>query len=161
MDSIISYFNGEKFQCLIGAVGSVLCIALSVYSLFLQKPILKGLAFTVIPIAILLLAVCIGVIARTPKDIKRVTTYYQETPEKIKTEELPRMEKVINSFSILKKVEIALFLIGLVGVVLFWRNEMIRGISLGLIIMACALYSFDHIAQTRGKGYVQYLNSLS
>lgn len=161
MDSIISYFNGEKFQCLIGAIGTVAGIAFSAYFLYMQKPFFKGLAFTIIPLALLLLAICVGVIIRTPNDIKRVTTYFQETPEKVKAEELPRMEKVIKSFSILKKVEIALFVIGLIMLALFWQKEMVRGIAVGLLIMSSALYTFDHIAEARGKGYIQYLNKLN
>jgi len=70
------------------------------------------------------------------------------------------MEKVIKSFIIIKKVEIAIFIIGLALAIIFWRNELIRGIAVGLLIMSVSLYTFDHIAESRGEAYVQFLKSL-
>ena len=160
MDNIISYFNDEKLQCLIGAIFSVICIAASAYFLFHQKPFLKGIAYTVIPLSILLLSICIGVIFRVPKDIERVTTFQRETPKNIQIEEIPRMEKVLKSFNFIKKVEIALLVIGLILTVLFWRNELIRGVAIGLVIMGISLYTFDYIAESRGETYVRFLKSL-
>lgn len=160
MDNIITYFNGEKLQCMIGAIISVICIAASVYFLFLQKPFLRGIAYAVIPLSILLLAICLGVIFRTPKDIDRVTIFQKENPKNIQVEEIPRMEKVMKSFNIIKKVEIALVVIGLFLTVIFWRNELIRGIAIGLVVMGISLYTFDHIAESRGDTYLLFLKSL-
>ncbi|MEQ8325321.1 MAG: hypothetical protein RID18_00175 [Cytophagales bacterium] len=160
MDHFTTYFNGEKLQCIAGAVFSLIGIAASVYFLFLQKPVLKGLAYAIIPLSILLLIICIGVIVRTPKDLARLTTYQEENPKNIQIEEIPRMEKVMKSFGIVKKVELAFFLIGTVLTAIFWRNELIKGIGIGLIIMGVCLYAFDHIAESRGKMYVQLLKSL-
>ena len=160
MDNIISYFNGEKLQCLLGALLSVIFIAVSVYLLFLQKPFFKGIAYTVLPLAILLLTICVGVIFRTPKDIERVTTFLKDTPQNIQVEEIPRLEKVMKSFTIIKKVEIVLLIIGLLLTVLLCQNELFRGIGIGLIIMGISLYTFDHFAEARGEIYMRYLKSL-
>jgi len=160
MDNITLYFNDEKLQCLIGAIVSVILIAASVYFLFLQKPMLKGIAYTVIPLSTLLIIICVGVIFRTPKDIKRVTKFQIETPQKIQTEEIPRMEKVMKSFNIIKNVELVLLAIGLVILVVFWKNEQLRGIGIGIIIMSISLYTFDHIAEARGENYIRFLKSL-
>lgn len=72
MDQIVKYFEGEKLQCIIGAIVSIISISLSVYFLFMQKPVFKGVAYTFIPLSLFLLAICVGVILRTPKDIERV-----------------------------------------------------------------------------------------
>lgn len=160
MDSIIAYFNGEKVQCTIGAIASIIFIASSISFLFQQKIFLKGIAYSTIPLSILLLVICVGVILRTSKDIERVSTFYKETPKSIQVEEIPRMEKVIKSFNIIKKVEIAIFIIGLALMIIFWRNELIRGVAVGLLIMSISLYTFDHIAESRGEAYVQFLKSL-
>jgi len=160
MDSITTYFNGEKFQCTIGAIASMLFIASSIFFLFQQKLFLKGIAYSTIPISILLLVICVGVIFRTSKDIERVSTFYREKPESIQVEEIPRMEKVIKSFNIIKKVEIVIFIIGLALAIIFWRNELIRGVAVGLLIMSVSLYTFDHIAESRGVTYIQFLKSL-
>ena len=102
MDSVLNYFNGEKIQCLIGLVISIAFIITSAYFLSTQKALLNGMAYSILPLAILLSIICIGVIVRVPKDIERVTTYYKEESVKLHTEELPRMEKVMKNFSIIK-----------------------------------------------------------
>lgn len=160
MDNIIAYFDGEKIQCLIGAINSAIFILASVYFLFLEKPFLKGLAYTIIPLSGLLLIICISVIARVPSDIARVTTFYQETPENIQTEEIPRMESVMKSFGIIKKVEMALTAIGLILMVVFRQNELVLGVATGLIVMGFILLLFDHIAESRGEIYIQFLNTI-
>ena len=160
MDNVIAYFNGEKLQCSVGAIVSIIVIAISIVFLFQQKPFLKGLSYAAIPLSVLLLSVCIGVVFRTAKDIERVSIFRKETPERIQTDEIPRMEKVMKSFNIIKKVEIVVFIMGLVLAVLFWRNELVRGVAIGLVIMGASLYVFDHIAEYRGEKYIQFLKSL-
>lgn len=160
MDSIIQYFNGEKLQCIVGVVISLICIALSAYFLVTQNPFLKGIAYSFLPISLFLLIICVSVILRTPGDIERVTNFHQEEPTKIQSEELPRMEKVMKSFGIIKNVELGLFLIGVVLIVMFWQNPLIRGIAAGLIIQGVVMYLFDHVAESRGEIYVSYLKSL-
>lgn len=160
MDSIVQYFNGEKLQCIVGVVISLVSIALSAYFLATQTPLVKGMAYSFLPISLLLLAICVSVILRTPGDVERVTRFYQEQPAKIQTEELPRMEKVMKSFGIIKNVELGLFLIGVVSIVLFWQNPLVRGISAGLVVQCTVMYLFDHVAESRGEVYVNYLKSL-
>ena len=160
MDNIIAYFQGEKLQCLVGAFVSIIFIAFSIFFLFQQKAFLKGIAYATIPLAILLLIICVGVVYRTSTDIERVRTFYKETPQSIQADEIPRMEKVMKSFGIIKKVEIAIFMIGLALTVIFWQNEWIRGVAFGLFIMSASLYAFDHIAESRGESYIQFLHSL-
>ncbi|MBI1268614.1 MAG: hypothetical protein GC193_14425, partial [Cryomorphaceae bacterium] len=98
MDNVIRYFSGEKLQCSIGILLGLLSLALSVYFIALNDIFLKGIAFAFIPLSTLLLAICIGIVLRTPKDLKRVSTYYENEPMKLQTDELARMEKVIKSF---------------------------------------------------------------
>jgi len=160
MDSIISYFHGEKLQCGIGAILSVFFITVSIILLFQQKAFCKGLAFTIIPFSMLLLFICIGVIVRTSKDIERMTTFYKEKPMSIQSEEIPRMEKVIKNFTIIKNVELVILIIGFAMTFLYWSNELIRGVAVGLLIMGISLYTFDYIAESRGKAYIQFLKTM-
>ncbi|MCB0425129.1 MAG: hypothetical protein KDD13_10880 [Mangrovimonas sp.] len=159
MDSVLNYFNGEKIQCLIGLVISIAFIITSAYFLSTQKALLNGMAYSILPLAILLSIICIGVIVRVPKDIERVTTYYKEESVKLHTEELPRMEKVMKNFSIIKKIEIGVFLVGLVLVFMFWGNGLIKGVALGLIIQGIILFLFDYVAESRGVIYINFLKS--
>lgn len=76
------------------------------------------------------------------------------------TEELSRMEKVIRSFKLIKKIEIAIFLLGLLLVILFWRQDLIKGIALGLILQGVIMYIFDDVAESRGEIYMDFLKSI-
>lgn len=160
METITTYFNGEKIQCAIGAIVSIIFIASSIFFLFQQKAFLKGMAFVAIPLSTILLIICIGVLFKNAKDMARVTAFKKETPDKIQSEEIPRMEKVMQSFNVVKKVEIVFLILGLVLTVIFWRNELIRGVGVGLVVMGVSLYLFDHIAESRGETYIQFLKSL-
>lgn len=160
MNNIEKYFEGEKLQCTLGIIISVLSISLSLYFLSQQKPLLNGTAYSFLPFSVLLLAICIGIVARTPKDIKRVTEAYQTAPQNMLKDELPRMERVMNNFTIIKKVEMVLFLAGLLLAVFFWKNDLVKGIAIGLMVQCAMLYLFDYTASKRGKAYFEFLQSL-
>jgi membrane glycosyltransferase len=160
MDNIEKYFDGEKLQCILGIIIGSVCILTSIYFLFLQKPLLKGLAYSVIPLSVLLLTICIGIVIRTPKDIERVTTFYKVEPQKMQIDELPRMEKVMKTFMLIMKVEIFIFAVGLLLATFFWKYELVKGIAIGLMVLSSAFYLFDHLAAKRGETYLEFLKSL-
>lgn len=160
MDNVITYFNGEKLQCSIGAIVSITFIAVAIFFLIQDNSILKGMAYVVVPLSVLLLAICVAVIFRTSGDIKRVTTFYRESAERIRQDEIPRMEKVMKSFNTIIKIEIAILIIGLFLIVFFGKNEWIRGVAAGLIMMGLLLFIFDYVAAARGEKYLMYLKSL-
>lgn len=158
MNNINSYFNGERIQCIIGLILSLIFIAVSVYFLAQGKAFLKGFAYAAIPLSSLLIIICTAVIVRTPKDIKRVIAMELST-EQVQQEEIPRMEKVMKSFALIKKVEIGFIVLGIVLMLAFKNNELVRGIALALILEGITLYLFDHIAEARGKIYMEFLMS--
>lgn len=160
MNNIEKYFAGERLQCTLGIIVAIIFISLSAYFLFLQKPLLRGMSYSFIPLSVLLFAICLGVVIRTPKDIDRVTTLYNTEPQKMQTTELVRMEKVMKSFTVIKMVEIIFLVVGLVLMMFFWKNDLMKGIALGLMILSAVLYLFDFIAAERGKLYVEILKSL-
>ncbi|TND01807.1 MAG: hypothetical protein FD123_4183 [Bacteroidetes bacterium] len=160
MNNIEKYFAGEKLQCTIGIILSFISIALSVYFLALHKPLLRGISFVFIPLSVLLLIICIGVVTRTPKDIERITGFYKTEPQKIQTDELPRMEKVMKNFTLIKRIELCFFTAGLLLTIFFGKNDLIKGIAIGLMIQGAILYLFDYSAEVRGKVYFEFLKSL-
>jgi hypothetical protein len=101
MNHIEKYFADENFQCLIGIGISLVSIGLAFYFTYTGKPMLKGVSYPFFAISFILLLSCAGVVWRTPKDIKRLGGFYQAEPAKLKTAELPRMEKVMTSFKII------------------------------------------------------------
>ncbi len=160
MDSILKYFAGEKLQCSIGILVGLLGLGLAIYFIYLNKPMLKGVAYVFIPLSLLLLAICIGIVLRTPKDITRVTTFYETEPAKMLTDELPRMEKVMQNFPVIKAVELGFILIGLCLWLFFARNALFKGIGLGLVLQGVMLFGFDYFAHARGKVYFEYLKTM-
>ncbi|MFN3999422.1 DUF6992 family protein [Algoriphagus sp.] len=160
MDNIIKYFSGEKLQCSIGILIGLMGLGLSVYFIYLNKVVFKGVAFAFIPLSILLLVICVGIVIRTPKDVKRVGTYYEIEPSKMQTEELPRMEKVMKIFPVAKMVEIGFIIVGIFLVLVFMKNDLLKGIGIGLIIQGVMLFGFDHFAESRAKIYFEFLNSI-
>lgn len=160
MNSIEKYFNGERLQSTAGIVIAVVCIAISIYFLFLQKNLPRGVSYSFLPLSVLLLVICVGIVIRTPKDIERVTTFYKTEPSKLQTDELPRMQRVMRNFTVIKKVEICFFIAGLLLAAFFWKNDLVKGIALGLMIQGVILYLFDHFAEARGKVYFEFLESL-
>jgi membrane glycosyltransferase len=160
MDNIQKYFDGEKLQCILGIIIGSVCILTSIYFLFLQKPMLKGVAYSVIPLSILLLTICIGIVIRTPNDLERVITFYKDEPQKIQTDELPRMEKVMKNFAMIMKVEIFIFAVGLLLATFFWKYELVKGVAIGLMLSSSVFYLFDYIAAKRGETYLEFLKSL-
>lgn len=161
MKEIELYFSGEKWQCVIGAVLAIGFIALSVYFLKLGTPFHKGFAYVCIPFMLILIAICISIIVRTPKDLQRVIGFYQTEPAKIKTEELPRMQKVMKLFSTAKKIELLFFALGLVLAIIFWKNDLVRGMAVAVMILGVAFYTFDFSAEFRAKPYKIFLESVN
>jgi hypothetical protein len=160
MDNILKYFAGEKMQCTIGVMISIVFIATSIYFLFQDKPFYKGTAYVSLPLAFFLLIICSAVLVRTPKDIERVTTSYEKSPDKLQSEELARMEKVMYSFGIIKKVEIGILILGIILAIVFWRNALWQGVGVGLVVQGIALYQFDYFAELRGAEYISFLQSI-
>jgi hypothetical protein len=160
MDSIISYFNGEKVLCTVGTIAAIIFIASSIFFLFQQKVLLKGMAYAVIPLATLLLIVCLGVLFGVSNHSSRVTTFWNDSPQKIQSDEIPRVEQVMKTFSILMKVELAIGLLGLILAIVWWKNELIKGIAIGLILMGLTLFTFDFIAESRAEKYLIHLKSI-
>ncbi len=161
MTPIEEYFTGEKVQCTIGIIIAAASIATALFLLLQVKTnFSKGVAYPFLAISVVLSAICIGVVFRSSKDIQRVNRFIEQDQSKIQADEIPRMEKVMRNFKIIKWGEICVFVIGL-GLFLFSPNAtLIKGVGLGLIIQAIMMYCFDFFAEHRGKIYWDFLQSL-
>jgi len=160
MEPIHKYFNGESFQCQVGIGVALVCMLMAAAFIWTGKPILKGMAYPFILIPLGLLIICTTIVMRTPKDLQRVTTFYQSAPEKLKTEELPRMEKVMAGFKTLKRIEIVVGGIGLLLFLLLWNKPFWSGVGLGLFGQGIIMLCFDIIAEARGKIYLEFLQTV-
>ncbi len=100
---------------------------------------------------------------RSPEDKIGAQYYMMHNPQKIKTEELPRMEKVMKNFKIYKWVEIVLIICSLTLFIVFYRSPQTfwKGLALGLLIQTSIVLSLDLIAEKRGQIYIEKLQQIN
>jgi hypothetical protein len=111
-------------------------------------------------VSILEIIVGISLIYRSPKDIIRVENYIKNEQFKIKTDEIPRMEKVMKNFVFYRYLEIALILIGVILYFASTDSDFWGGLGFGLFIQASIVLTLDYFAERRGFIYLEYLNSI-
>jgi hypothetical protein len=162
MKQISTYFNAEKSESVLFIAAGIAAIILSVYFFIkLKQPFYNGIAFSLIAIALIQLTVGTTVYLRSPKDIIRVNNIMETNKTKIATEEIPRMKAVMKSFALYKWIEIALILVGICLFFYFKQPSLWKGIGLGLFIQAAIMLLLDFFAESRGKVYVDYLQSVA
>ena len=159
-----TYFTEEKIESLFILIIGITSIILALIFLSIIKySFYKGLAFPLLIIGIIQLSVGSIIVKRSPKDIIRVEKIIKESPQKIGTEELPRMEKVIKNFRIYFWIEILFMLTGIIFFIYFYSSKQTfwKGLGLGLLIQATLLLSLDLIAKDRAVKFVDQLTKIS
>ena len=161
MDSISKYFNAEKNESILFIVIGVLALCISSYFIFkLKQHYFNGMSYSFIAIALIQITVGLSIFIRSPKDILRVNQIVQTNKTAIKTDEIPRMNKVMSNFILYRWIEIALIVVGIVLYFVFQTSSIYKGIGLGLIIQSSFMLILDYFAENRGKIYLEYLKSL-
>jgi fatty-acid desaturase len=120
----------------------------------------KGLAIPLLFFSLVQIAIGTIIYTRSPKDNLRVEYILKNEPEKIKTEEIPRMEKVMNNFVYYRYFEIAMILFGVILMFSLTNYGFWKGFGLGLFIQCALLLSLDFFAEKRGHRYTQYLQTV-
>ena len=159
MNSVLTYFNGEKWESYLFLLLGVLSILMSIYLLFVLKTSFwKGVAIPFILVGILELVVGYTIVRRSPVDILRVEKMINDEPQKIASEEIPRMEKVMSNFKVFRIAEIILIGIGILLMYHTLNDTFSRGLGLGLFFQASTVLSLDFFAERRGHMYLEFLN---
>jgi hypothetical protein len=158
MDTVSSYFSAERIESLVFIAVSVLALAAAAGCvLVLRKPFFSGLALTLSVVAALQLIVGITIYQRSPQDTVRVQQMLQSSPQRIQSEEVPRMRVVMRNFRIYLVVEVALLLISLVVLTSATHGTFLRGAAIGMAIQAASTAVLDLIAAQRGDAYLSWL----
>lgn len=158
MNPVIKYFSGEKAESYIFILIGIVAFVMALYFIFgLKVSFWKGVAIPFIIVICLEFVVGYTIVTRSPRDIKRVENFIKNEPEKIKNEEIPRMERVMSNFVIFRYVEITLIILGIVLIYSSVNDTFWRGIGLGLFIQSCIVLSLDFFAERRGHFYMEYL----
>ncbi|MCE2786897.1 MAG: hypothetical protein LW692_02875 [Sphingobacteriales bacterium] len=161
METITKYFNAEKYEGVLFVLTGVLAIAIATYSLTkIKVPFYNGLAYPLIAVAIIQIVVGSAVYFRSPQDIKRMDNFIKTDKAAVKTIEIPRMQLVMRNFVLYRWIELALLLAGLSLVIGIQTMNLWKGIGCGLSVQAGLMLLLDFFAESRGKVYLNYLQSL-
>ncbi len=161
MEPVLKYFNAERAWCWFGLITTIVATLVAIYFLTkLRQPFYNGMGYAFIVLSIVLGSICVSVIARAPKDISRVTSIIQSLRSDLKTTEIPRMIAVQKNFNVFITGEIVLILICAAALFLLSGDSTWRGVAGGVLLYAVYLMAFDTIARSRGKDYLEFLNSL-
>lgn len=161
MTAIEKYFNAEKAESMLFIISGVLAILFSIYFYFIMKEnFWKGLAIPFLFFSIIQIVIGATIYLRSPKDCLRVVNSIKNEPQKIQTEEIPRMKKVLKNFVLYRYFEITMIILGILLISTLSNYIFWKGFGFGLIIQCTLLLSLDFFAEKRGKIYSQYLQSI-
>ncbi len=158
---IEKYFIGEKQESLLFlGIGIAAVFTALIFFFLLKENFYKGAAIPLLLVGIILGIVGYTVYKRSDDDRIRNVYAYDMNPSELKENELPRMEKVMKNFVLIRWVEIFLFIIGAALYIYFIRDftkDFWRGLGLALAVMAVIALAADYFAESRGKTYIKGL----
>jgi hypothetical protein len=161
MENIQIYFGAERAESLVFIAIGIIASAVGIYFFFfLKKPFYTGIAWPLIIVAVIQLFVGGTVFIRSPKDIARVEIMFSTNHYALTTEEIPRMETVMNNFVVYRWVEIALAAVGVILILAQIFGSMGKGIGTGLLIQSLLMLVADYFAMRRGQLYLDWLQEL-
>lgn len=153
------YFLAEKQAALAFLILGITTVIAGLVSYFVARPnplTMKGLAIPFFVIGLIMSIVGATVYTKADKQRKEISYQMGLEPKIYATNiELPRMEKVMNSITILLYIEAFLFLTG-AGLFLFFRqadNNIWKGIGIGLVVMSAMALFLDYSAKNRAMKY--------
>ena len=161
---IEAYFIEERIENLFFIIIGTLAILFSfIFLAIIKYSFFKGMAIPLLVVGIIQLGVGISVYNRSFKDIERVTHFIKQEPQKIQTEELPRMEKVMKNFTIYKWIEIIIIVSAIILFIAFYSSPQTfwKGLALGLLMQAGITLSLDLLAEKRGQIYIEKLQQIN
>ena len=154
-----SYFSGEKQESLIFMAVGLVAIGISVW-LWMNGHRLKSMAYPLVAIALMQIAVGASVYLRTDAQLSTLSAQLSENPSALKAEETTRMQTVMKNFSIYKAVEMVLLIVGVGMIAFLQRHDMAAGIGVGLVLQAAFTLTLDIFAEARGADYLSAIGSI-
>lgn len=156
---IEKYFLAEKQLGLSSIVIGCIAVLLAIIFFFLLKTnFYKGAAVPLLVIGLIQLIA--GVLVYTKSDERRIRNVYayDMNTAQLKNEELPRMKAVLENFAIIKWVEMALVITGLVLIFYFRTNAGKAfgfGLGITLVIQAMIILFANYSSERRAILYTK------
>lgn len=164
---IYKYFIAEKQESLLFIIVGIIAILLAAVFWFFIKgspSFYKGLAVPLIVLGSLQTIVGFNIYTRTDNQKKDIAYNMGIEPVSfVKNTELPRMKKVMKSFSIYRSMEITFIIAGLVLIFLFRVNpdrSFWYGLGIALAIQGAFMLGADYFAEKRGGVYTEELKKI-
>lgn len=158
---IEKYFNAEKAESgFFLSIGLSAIVSALLFFFILKQAFYRGASIPLLLIGFLLAVIGYTIYKRSDKDRIRNVYAFDMNPSQLRETELPRMEKVMRNFVIIRWVEIFLFAAGATLYIYFIRDinkDFWRGFGLALAVMALLSLLADHFAEKRGRVYLQKL----
>jgi len=158
---IEKYFIAEKGESLLFLIIGLAAIVLVIFSyLSLKTSFWKGAAIPLLLIGIIQAIVGYTVYARSDEQRINNVYAYDMNPDRLRNEELPRMQAVNKRFTLYRWIEIVFIICGLI-LVFVQRNESPRsfwyGLGLALAIQSAIMLAADYFAEKRAQVYANQL----
>lgn len=159
---IVDYFKGEKQESFIFISAGLVAMVLAYYGfLVAEDTLFFGAAVPLAGIGLIELIVGVSIASKTDKQIKELLEVRESSPSTFKNDELERMEAVMKNFNFFRIIEQALFIAGLILMVLGLSDKLSRywaGVGIGLMLQSSVMLFLDLFAELRGKEYVRRLS---
>ncbi len=140
------------------AVGAS-AIAAAAYFLLKQKTSFHyGLSTGIVAIGLIQIIVGYSVYSRTEMQVLELKNLYENDRPGYVDLEKPRMEGVMNNFTIYRQVEIALLIASLAVIFIPFFSPYMKGLAAGLFLQSLLMLGLDYFAEKRGKEYTQVVN---
>lgn len=161
---IEKYFIAEKQESLVFMIIGAAAFIIALIGIFVWKiQCWKGASIPLIVIALIQIVVGHTVYARSDKQRIDMVYAFDMNPDKLKNEELPRMQVVNRNFIIYRWVEIALLIAGAVLAFMYKGNadkQFWFGLGIALALQAAIMLGADYFAEQRALNYTKGIEAL-
>lgn len=155
----VYYFNAERAEGLGFVIIGLLAIGVAIWG-WRHGAFWRGAAWPLLAIALIQIAVGASVWLRSPGDLARVQHAVAAQPDRISSEEIPRMQTVLNGFVTNRWIEIIVLMGGLMLLVLSTRGSAWQGAGAGMALQASVILLLDAFAEQRAHAYLAWLLEL-
>ncbi|MFP2912096.1 hypothetical protein ACLESD_45160 [Pyxidicoccus sp. 3LFB2] len=155
---LLRYFAEEKAESALFVIAGVLALAASLW-LWRTGSSYRAMAFPLVAVAFIQLAVGGSVYLRTDGQVAALTAQLVQAPAAFQVAELARMDVVMRNFTLYKLIELVLLAAGIAMTYAFRHREALYAVGLGLVIQAGVMLVADLFAEKRGDTYLAALRS--
>ncbi len=161
---IYTYFKSEQIESLLLLAIGLITMTEALYFLwgYNFREFYKGLAWPLLWVGIVEVAFGASIYFRSVVDVRKVEGYFNEDPHKLKSEELPRMKKLMKNYVVYRWFEAFLSVAGVLLIIgMNSTSDFWMGIGTGLWFQGGVMLVSDYFAERRGAVYIKGLEEIN